>query len=365
MNDNGGDWLIIVGASARAAAQSSIRAGFKPWCVDLFADRDLQAIAPVTPCRDDQYPGAIVQHVRAAGLPAESPILITGAMENHSDVLDALAAQHPLLGCSPSSIRKVRDPAAIGLLAKIPGIHFCDVRFEPPTAHHDYLVKPRRGAGGHGIGRWSPGQPVTCGQYLQQHVPGLAISAVYAEHGDRGAIVGVTEQIIGCRAFGTGGFRYCGSLGPAQLTERQHTALDRLGRMLIDRFDLHGVFGVDAVIDPFGDVWPVEVNPRYTSSVELIERATDIAVLNLAGNTTLNTPSRTCGKAIVFAKRDVTTEDLYQLFPAPNLADVPVPGQRIRKGRPICTVFAEGDDRDACMQRLRQMAQVVYTHVHP
>ena len=31
--------LLLFGASTRAAAFSALRAGLKPWCVDLFADR--------------------------------------------------------------------------------------------------------------------------------------------------------------------------------------------------------------------------------------------------------------------------------------------------------------------------------------
>jgi len=32
--------VLIVGASARAAAFSALRAGLRPWCADLFADLD-------------------------------------------------------------------------------------------------------------------------------------------------------------------------------------------------------------------------------------------------------------------------------------------------------------------------------------
>ena len=52
--------LAILGASARAAAQSAIRAGLSPWCADLFADRDLCAMASVARCERHDYPHGLL-----------------------------------------------------------------------------------------------------------------------------------------------------------------------------------------------------------------------------------------------------------------------------------------------------------------
>jgi hypothetical protein len=38
--------VLILGASARAAAYSARRADLQPACIDLFADRDLAAVCP-------------------------------------------------------------------------------------------------------------------------------------------------------------------------------------------------------------------------------------------------------------------------------------------------------------------------------
>ncbi|MCH2591273.1 MAG: hypothetical protein MK004_22585, partial [Planctomycetales bacterium] len=53
--------LVIVGASARAAAWSAIRAGRRPLCADLFADRDLLAVAAAIAVED--YPLGLVKAV--------------------------------------------------------------------------------------------------------------------------------------------------------------------------------------------------------------------------------------------------------------------------------------------------------------
>ena len=40
-----GSTLILAGAITRAAAFSAIRAGLRPWCVDLFADAYREILA--------------------------------------------------------------------------------------------------------------------------------------------------------------------------------------------------------------------------------------------------------------------------------------------------------------------------------
>ena len=51
--------------------------------------------------------------------------------------------------------------------------------------------------------------------------------------------------------------------------------LDKLGTVLAQAFRLVGLFGVDGVLDA-ERFWPVEVNPRYTASVEVLEGATGL-----------------------------------------------------------------------------------------
>ena len=81
--------LLIVGASARAAAMSAVRAGFSPWCSDLFADLDLRAFVPeVVRCPIDQYPSAFSKILRSA---PEAPWIYTGGIENHPNLIRTMA----------------------------------------------------------------------------------------------------------------------------------------------------------------------------------------------------------------------------------------------------------------------------------
>ena len=181
-------------------------------------------------------------------------------------------------------------------------------------------------------------------------------------------LLGVTEQLIGDEHLGVAGFRYAGSLGPIAITSADRHALTHLGVALAQRHDLRGLFGVDLVRDRKGDLWPVELNPRYTASVEIIERATDIPCLSDWPIATLRkslaTPAGVVhAKGIVFAKQDCVVPDLYGLFESHEVADVPEIGERIRQGKPICTVFAFAREREECVSRLRERAARVYTAV--
>ena len=51
--------LLIVGASARAAAWSARRAGFDVVAADLFADTDLQQLAKTIQVEPREYPQAL------------------------------------------------------------------------------------------------------------------------------------------------------------------------------------------------------------------------------------------------------------------------------------------------------------------
>src|SRR5205814_9173037 len=73
-------------------------------------------------------------------------------------------------------------------------------------------------------------------------------------------------------------FAYRGSLGPCPIRPALAARLEKLGDRLASVFGLVGWFGVDYVLDD-GLPWPVEINPRYTASVEIHELAAGRSLL--------------------------------------------------------------------------------------
>src|SRR5262245_55333161 len=83
--------LILLGASVRAAAFSATRAGFRPYAIDRFADRDLAALGPAV--KIVRYPTDFLSAIEAA---PSAPWVYTGGLENHPRLVDRLARLRPL-----------------------------------------------------------------------------------------------------------------------------------------------------------------------------------------------------------------------------------------------------------------------------
>jgi predicted ATP-grasp superfamily ATP-dependent carboligase len=183
-------------------------------------------------------------------------------------------------------------------------------------------------------------------------------------------MLGITRQLAGTPWAGADGFRYVGSIGPLRPAGRIVDALRKIGMLLANAFGLVGLFGVDAVVRN-EMVWTVEVNPRYTASVEILERALGIRAVTMHISACCQEPlpdepdwrSGGCyGKAIVYAPRNASMPEKVSRELAqrasdsawPLFADIPAPGVPIRARSPIATVFARGKDVPMVEKRLRR-----------
>src|SRR5262249_54822436 len=138
-----------------------------------------------------------------------------------------------------------------------------------------------------------------------------------------------------------------------------------LATAVTEEFGLVGLNGLDFIARR-GVPYPIEVNPRYSASMELVERSSGVSLFDLHERSCggvlpddVAAPRRVAGKAIVFARRSVMIGESRR-WAALAIADIPHPGERIAGGRPICTVFAEGRDADECRERLVREAERVY-----
>jgi predicted ATP-grasp superfamily ATP-dependent carboligase len=73
-----------------------------------------------------------------------------------------------------------------------------------------------------------------------------------------------------------------------------------------------------------------------------------------------HTDTAVSGKAIVFARHDVTCGDTVAWLGDNTVRDIPHPGEHIPAGRPVCTIFATGADADVCYAGLIARANRVY-----
>ena len=250
------------------------------------------------------------------------------------------------------------------------------------TVRH-WLVKPILSGGGHGVRLWQGGK-LPRGCYRQELVDGTSGSVVFVAAGGRAVPLGFSRQLVGESAFGAAGYRYCGSIlagaGDPQFArdEALADAVPVLTGTIAEEFALVGVNGIDFIAC---DGWPfvIEVNPRWSASMELIERAYELSVFEAHASACAvgalpqfdfiraRRGAAAVGKAVVFARCDVTIGDTNEWLSGraaghqTAIADVPDDGEKIPAGRPVCTVLAAGCDASSCHAELVHSANRVYT----
>ena len=273
--------ILLVSVSARMLAELATRDGHDVCAVDRFGDFDLQRLCPsVSIMRDLGGRGGMEEMVEAAERIRAESVVYGAGLENRPDLVARLAAGRTLLGCTPETLRRVRDPAVLGASLRAAGFAYprtlsAEEAPERADRARRWLRKPIRGGGGRGVREWRGGRP-RGDVIVQERIAGLPCSAAAVADGRSAVLLGVSEQLIGRRALGARGWRWCGNVAPPRLPAREQQALADAAQAicahLAAAFGLRGVFGVDLVWDG-AQPWVVEVNPRPVASLETIDAA--------------------------------------------------------------------------------------------
>jgi predicted ATP-grasp superfamily ATP-dependent carboligase len=377
--------VLLVGVSTRAFAESATRAGYEVIAIDGFGDLDLRArVGTVVRVRNSAERFGTSAVTRAARGVAAEAVAYVASFENHPRVVQVLARHRTLWGNSPAVLARVRDPARLARTLAGHGHAVPAVRTSPPRRDNGkrWLMKPRASGGGHAIVVWQARGTARLPRsaYLQERITGVPGSLVFAANGLEAVLLGFSRLLVGEHAFGARRFRYCGNILAAADDPQFTNEAALLARgaevasAATEAFRLVGVNGVDFIASR-GRPYVVEVNPRYTASMELVERAYGLSVFE--------THARACagrlpafdfaqaraasagaiGKAVVYARRDTTVGDTRAWLADDSVRDIPTPGEAIGRGQPVCTVFARGRNAAACHQALVARAAAVYAAI--
>lgn len=304
--------LWLVGGSVRAAAIDAARGGYPVVASDHFGDADLLAACdrwlPIGPpgewplAIDD--PDATVVPTGGFQWPDETDKDETDkdAASEDASSADRADASAPAAGehrgliafpprktfdaiCDPAMLRAITDRCGIGFPVTLGDRDANDFR---PPRRSDWLVKPLRGTGGIGIRRWrnadaeSSAGEVSSDECLQQRIPGRPIGINYFSRlrdGVRHTVCLGTFAGLTNRKNSAHPWLYGGSIGPMSdhdappslaLSSRDRTKIMRLGETIANEFDLVGLFNVDLIRRADGTLVMLEINPRYSASMELL-----------------------------------------------------------------------------------------------
>lgn len=384
--------LLIIGASTRAAAWSSLRAGFQPVCIDQFADADLrphvsvhavESLASLELAQQNRTDsGASLKAFLASN--SELPIVLAGGMENHLDVVTKLSQTRSLWGAKPSAIGSVRQPDLLvrGMReVKQQVLEVIRAPEPPPPRDGSWMLKPISSAGGRGITIWddtNPGLPLTDSEsgaevYFQRRVPGDVYSALFIASCQPGDVrfVGLTKQLVGRSELNAAPFAWCGNIGPAFLPVEAEFLVRRWGNILKWKFGLTGLFGIDFMVGEDDRPWMLEVNPRWTGSVEILEAACGLSLMTAhvacyapevaeaaqehAAPAIASVRDRV-GRAILYAPQRliarIPVPEMLRWDVIPSVADIPDWGATIEAGSPLCSVYAWGDEEQDVESKL-------------
>lgn len=379
---------LILGASTRATAMSALRAGFEPVCIDQFADADLRRICSVTAVDSlsllpESPLDAALQAVR------NLPVIPVGGTENQRELIQNLSShQSAWWGAAPTAIARVRDPLQLseGLEAVKQRVLAIQPSVDPPSRDGQWMVKPIASAGGRNVAVWDQSVLVPdFPHYFQQRVNGDVYSALFLAECEPGDVrfIGLTRQLVGEPQFQACPFAWCGNIGPVFLPVETEFLVRRWGNILKWKFGLTGLYGVDFIVDPSGVPWLLEVNPRITGSVEILELAcgtslladhvacyaSEVAARAWEWATPPAPAGERLGRAILYAPARTRTmiplPATIEWETAPRIADIPEPGTVLERGQPVCSLYAWGETVDEVMLQLQELAAEVQQYLCP
>jgi predicted ATP-grasp superfamily ATP-dependent carboligase len=368
---------LLVGLSTRAIAESAVKSGDEILTLDHFGDQDQKSfVNNLSLARDCGLPFSAANLLKASETIVFDRVSYTSNLENHPEVVAELAKRARLTGNGSQTIGRIRDWKLLRDFCSNKSVKH-PVTLLPgeegqATSDHTWLVKPAKGGGGHHIHQWHGG-PLSEGSILQQHVEGTSFSAAFVADGRQGVVLGLTSQLNGRSELGVDGYNWCGNMLPLPLaTDKKKTLLREIEPLvndLTDHFELKGVGGIDFILAEDGDGYLspflLEVNPRYTGSMELIEWAYGLNIYTLHRDACDgHLPDFTLleqdehgfyAKGIVFARQDVVIENTENWLSS-GRRDIPFAGDRISQGHPVCTIFAQADTGNDCLANLFENA---------
>jgi len=292
-------------------------------------------------------------------------LVYSGGLENSPALLRRLERRGPLLGNGSTVVAAVRHPGRFFSFlrrAAIPHPPTFTGRGRPcRSSRAPCLLKPIRSGGGLRVRPALPDEPCPRGFYRQVLLRGTPGSAAFVADGTRAALLGVTRQLVGFRALGGEGYRYGGNIaGPCGrlLPRTARRVLAEAVAGITRHFGLRGLNGIDFILSD-GVPHILEINPRYTASMELFEELSGSSLFDLH----LEALERgRLPRQVLTARRFLAKGILYAAgrvvwpwsggFRAIDVRDRPLQGETIESGHPVCTLVVSGDSPAECRRRL-------------
>jgi len=398
--------ILILGASCRAAAQRAAIAGFQSHAFDQFVDRDLIDCSQTGQL--DTLDGTETQWRKPHW--NGTTMLLAGGMEHRPELVDRLRTHGLRCGVTGWMLRELRDVNHWQSWARCSGIGFPETRFSipkgtnpsnhpPDSSDTGWLRKRRNGAGGIGVTVESFSSNADAADepqyYWQRRLDGICIGVSFLSDAVRnhtlGSVVSLTQEDI----WGPEPFSYRGSISSTPLPPVIQQQLDRFGDIVRREVGHRGLWQADFIVSE-DRLSLLEINPRWSSSMELLDALGQMAIpgrdvsepqnsfvewhvrslgdspVSIVQEELSNDAKTKCciGKCIVYAQHDQHIDDelleswwknrwhgsVQELVAGVRYADIPPIPFTIERGYPILSCFALGNSAGAIVKQLRDAA---------
>lgn len=328
----------------------------------LSLQQDLGGLFPIDP---NDFHARLAKAAKSQDVNA---VAYSGGFENCPDLIADLSGDFELLGNSPASLRMVRDPFRLAEVVASAGLETPQILSpgSQPDPNLRWLRKMVKSGAGLAIEPWDQVVPDDPQYIVQRWLDGKSQSVSFIANGKDTKIFSFTEQLIGDPAFGAHGFAYVGNLLLPQPNPSLLKKLNLLATTLTREFGLVGLNGIDFISNG-EQISILEVNPRFSASMELVEDAFGVSlfewhIAGCRGQALPEIPERqnqdVYGIATVIAKQTGVLPDTNEWLEKGWHA-IPLPGQPVFAGYPICKVTSMGHNTEQCYKNLLAEANEV------
>lgn len=274
--------VVLVGGAVRAAAQDAKRGGFEVVGVDRFGDWDLRQA-----CQEWIVYDSGGAWLRAATANSPSWIVPVGGFQWPTALTEATddsvsASLERVAYPRLRELQRLNSPTWLAQMATDVDIRFPETRaweqgkwvtLAGTRGSDRWLWKPKEHAGGLDISFAGDDQAPREGFYLQNWLRGKSLGANFiafrTPSGVKAKLLGIFGGLT-YRRHPVHRFVYGGSYGPLGLPLHALESLRALGQAIAEELPMVGLFNIDAIEERDGGLALLEVNPRYSASMELL-----------------------------------------------------------------------------------------------
>ncbi|OUR65544.1 hypothetical protein A9Q79_00680 [Methylophaga sp. 42_25_T18] len=346
--------VLIFAQSGRYLAQSATQAGHTVWVADCFGDIDTLNIAErwqKLPSLHTLTNAHLLELLTTFANGQECQLVCGGGIEKNFPILSQLPTNINYIGNNSDTIKKIKMPQLFFSLLSRHSLPYPSTQLFQPEAQTGWLFKQSFGLGGTHITRLDREYSAQEG-YFQQHITGISASILFLADGNKTQVIAINKQLVSDNQAIP--FQLAAIETPFEISQPNHYLLTTAIDSITKETGLKGLNSLDFILDKHDQLFILEVNPRPSASIELVDHELIFqqhiqACRGTLPSETRATPSHYAGLYYLYAPQTVTIP-LNMVWPLQS-HDQPHAGTVIEIHQPICTIMVTELDQQRCRQK--------------